>query len=67
MIATEYPWLALTLPGVYESRPMLKAQSGVLPADVLARSVQAGLTQVCQTQIMLDTLHLQCAPISAPR
>ncbi|MBI5564528.1 MAG: hypothetical protein HY870_06515 [Chloroflexi bacterium] len=66
LIATEYPWLALTLPGVYESRLMLKAQSGALPAGVLERSTQAGYKQVCQPQIMADTLQLRCAPINDP-
>jgi len=66
LIATEYSWLALTLPGVYESRPMLKAQSGRLPAAVLERSAPAGLKQICQTQIVLDTLQLRCTPINVP-
>lgn len=67
MIATEYPWLALTLPDVYLSWPMLKAPAAGLPGEVLQRSAQAGLKQVCQTQIRLDVLQLQCTPISAPR
>jgi len=66
LIATEYPWLALTLPGVYESRLIVKVPSGELPAEVLERSIHAGLKQVCQTQIMIDALQLRCTPISAP-
>lgn len=66
LIATDYPWLALTLPGVYLSRPMLNAPADRLPVEVLQRSVQAGLKQACQTQIVLDVLKLQCTPISAP-
>ncbi|MBI5567759.1 MAG: hypothetical protein HY870_22860, partial [Chloroflexi bacterium] len=66
LIATEYPWLALTLPGVYESRLMVKAQPGALPAGVLEQSAQVGLKQVCQPQIAADTLQLRCAPINDP-
>jgi hypothetical protein len=64
LIATEYPWLALTLPGVYESRLMVKVPSGALPVEILERSAQAGLKQMCQTQIVADTLQLRCTPIT---
>lgn len=66
LIATEYPWLALTLPAVYEARPMVLAKTDALPADMRDQSVQAGLTRVCQTQIMFTMLQLRCTPISAP-
>ncbi len=65
LIATEDQWLALTLPGVYESRPMLKAQPGVLAPDVRERSTQSGLKNLCQIQIVVDNLQLHCAPLSA--
>ncbi len=63
LIVTDYPWLALTLPGVYEARPMMMTAS---PADVFERSAQFGFRTACQTQIMAATLQLRCAPISAP-
>lgn len=64
LIVTEYPWLALTLPDVYESRAVVRAQPDTLPQDTLRRAAAQGFTQQCQTHIAQTKLHLTCTPLA---